>query len=62
MPTLVTGWPRQPDVAAVALEGRQQSERYFPVYRELAAEAEAAEWFGIVPADRQTDNVLRFAS
>jgi integrase len=52
----------KPDIAAVAIEAGNSPSVIFQHYRELAVEAEALEWFAIVPADRQTDNVLRFAS
>ena len=50
------------DVAAVALESGNSPTIIFQHYRELATEAEAAEWFSIVPAGSDAANVVRFAS
>jgi integrase len=50
------------DVAEVALEAGNSANMVFRHYRELATEAEAAEWFGIVPAAREPGNVVRLAS
>jgi integrase len=52
----------KPDVAAVALEAGNSPTVIFHHYRELATEAEAAEWFGIVPATAEADNVVRLVS
>jgi integrase len=52
----------KPDVAAVALESGNSPMVIFEFYRQLATEAEAAEWFGIVPAGSDAANVVRFAS
>ena len=50
------------DVAAVSLEAGNSSSMIFRHYRELATEAEAAEWFGILPATAKAGNVVRLAS
>ena len=50
------------DVAKVALEAGNSPAMIFRHYRELATEAEAAEWFGIVPATSEASNVVRLAS
>jgi integrase len=50
------------DVAKVALEAGNSPAMIFRHYRELATEAEAAEWFGIVPAASEAGNVVRLAS
>jgi integrase len=50
------------DVAAVALEAGNSATMIFRHYRELATEAEAADWFGIVPATSEACNVVRLAS
>lgn len=52
----------KPDVAAVALESGNSPMVIFQHYRELATEAEAVEWFGIVPAASEVGNVVRLAS
>jgi hypothetical protein len=49
------------DVAEVALEAGNSSTMIFRHYRELATEAEAKEWFGIVPA-KGADNVVAFVA
>lgn len=49
------------DVAAVALEAGNSPTMIFRHYRELATEAEDAEWFGIVPAKGAVENVVRMA-
>src|SRR4029077_20664546 len=49
------------DVAKVALEAGNSAAMIFRHYRELATEAEAAEWFGIVPAASEAGNVVRLA-
>jgi integrase len=51
-----------PDVAKVALEAGNSPAVIFKFYRQLASEAEAAEWFGIVPAASEAVNVVRLAS
>jgi len=50
------------DVAQVALEAGNSPAIIFRHYRELTTEAEAAEWFGIVPAASEAVNVVRLAS
>lgn len=50
------------DIAATALEAGNSSSMIFRHYRELATEAEAAEWFGILPATAEAGNVVRLAS
>jgi hypothetical protein len=45
------------DVAAVALEAGNSPAMIYRHYRELATEAEADEWFGIVPAAGEAGNV-----
>ena len=52
----------RPDIAAVALEAGNSPSVIFRHYRELAVEAEALEWFGIVPAASEASNVVRLAS
>ena len=52
----------RPDIAAVALEAGNSPSVIFRHYRELAVEAEALEWFGIVPAASEAGNVVRLAS
>jgi integrase len=52
----------KPDIAAVALESGNSPTVIFRHYRELATEAEAADWFGIVPVSDEAANVVRFAS
>jgi integrase len=49
------------DVGRVALEAGNSPTMIFRHYRELATEAEAAEWFGIMPAAAEADNVVRIA-
>lgn len=49
------------DVAKVALEAGNSPTMIFRHYRELATEAEAAEWFGIVPPGGDAGNVVRLA-
>ena len=49
------------DVAEVALEAGNSPTMIFRHYRELATEAEAKEWFGILPA-KEAANVVRFAA
>jgi hypothetical protein len=49
------------DVAEVALEAGNSPTMIFRHYRELATEAEAKEWFSIVPA-KDVENVVRFAA
>jgi integrase len=50
------------DVAKVALEAGNSPAIIFRHYRELTTGAEAAEWFGIVPAASEAVNVVRLAS
>jgi integrase len=50
------------DVAKVALEAGNSPAIIFRHYRELTTEAEAAEWFGIVPAASEASNVVPLAS
>jgi integrase len=50
------------DVAEVALEAGNSPTMIFRRYRELATEAEAADWFGVKPAHGAARNVLRMAS
>jgi integrase len=50
------------DVAKVALEAGNSPTVIFRHYRELATEAEAAEWFGVKPAHGAARNVVRLAS
>ena len=50
------------DVAEVALEAGNSAAMIFRHYRELATEAEAADWFGILPATAEAGNVVRLAS
>ena len=50
------------DVAQVALEAGNSATMIFRHYRELATEAEAADWFGIVSATSEACNVVRLAS
>jgi len=50
------------DVAAVALEAGNSPTMIFRHYRELATEAEAAEWFGVKPAHGAARNVVKIAS
>ena len=49
------------DVAAVALEAGSSPTMIFRHYRELATEAEATEWFGILPAS-EARNVVRMTA
>ena len=49
------------DMAEVALEAGNSPTMIFRHYRELATEAEAKEWFGIVPA-KGAVNVVPFAA
>ncbi len=49
------------DIAAVALEAGNSPKMIFAHYRELCTEAEAAQWFGIVPA-ADVGNVVRLVS
>ena len=48
-------------VAEVALEAGNSPTMIFRHYRELATEAEAKDWFGIVPA-KGAANVVPFAA
>ena len=50
------------DIAAVALEAGNSARMIFAHYRELCTESEAAQWFGIVPANAEAGNVVRLAS
>lgn len=50
------------DVAAVALEAGNSPTMIFRHYRELATEAEAAEWFGVRPTYGAAHKVVRMAS
>jgi integrase len=50
------------DVAKVALEAGNSPAMIFKHYRELATDAEAAEWFGIMPQIGEASNVVRLAS
>ena len=49
------------DVAEVGLEAGNSATMIFRHYRELATEAEAKEWFGILPP-RRGENVVQFAA
>jgi integrase len=49
------------DVAEVALEAGNSPTMIFRHYRELATEAEAAEWFGISPA-KDVQNIVRMTA
>ena len=49
------------DIAAPALEAGNSPTMIFPHYRELATEAEATEWFGILPAS-EARNVVRMTA
>lgn len=49
------------DMARVALEAGNSPTVIFQHYRQLATEAEGAEWFGIMPPDSEADNLVRFA-
>jgi integrase len=49
------------DVARVALEAGNSPAMVFRHYRELTTESEAIEWFSIVPASGENDNVVRLA-
>jgi hypothetical protein len=50
------------DVAATALEAGNSPKIVFAHYRQLCTEAEAADWFGIVPATAEAANVVRMAA
>jgi integrase len=50
------------DTARVALEAGNSPTMIFRCYRELVTGAEAAEWFGIVPAASEAVNVVRLTS
>jgi integrase len=50
------------DAAEVALEAGNSPTMIFRHYRELATEAEAVDWFGMVPATAKAGNIVRLAS
>jgi integrase len=52
---------RTKDIAAVALEAGNSVRMIFAHYRELCTETEAAEWFGLRPAQEEARNIVRLA-
>jgi hypothetical protein len=47
------------DIAAVALEAGNSPRMVFAHYRELCTEAEALEWFSILPAEGAAKNIVQ---
>ena len=47
------------DIAATALEAGNSPQMIFAHYRELCTEAEATDWFSILPAEGVTKNIIR---
>jgi integrase len=47
------------DIAAVALEAGNSPKMIFAHYRELCTEAEAADWFSILPAKGAAENIIQ---
>jgi integrase len=50
------------DIAAVALEAGNSPKMIFAHYRELCTEAEAREWFSILPAERAAKNIIQLSA
>ena len=50
------------DTAAVALEAGNSPKMIFAHYRELCTEAEAREWFSILPAERAAKNIIQLSA
>jgi hypothetical protein len=50
------------DISAVALEAGNSPRMIFAHYRELCIEAEALEWFSILPAEGAAKNIIQLSA